>query len=134
MATYPARHISTSIARSVSDVYEFMSNPLNAPQWAAGLSSGIEQHGDVWITDSPMGKVRVKFAPRNVFGVVDHDVTMMDGTVVHNPLRVMPRGDDASEVVFTLFRREDMSDEEYERDAAAIAADLKKLKEILEKR
>jgi hypothetical protein len=67
-----------------------------------------------------------------VFGVVDHDVTLPDGTVVHNPLRVMPRGNDKSEVVFTLFRNDTMKDAEYERDAATIAGDLKKLKEILE--
>jgi hypothetical protein len=76
--------------------------------------------------------VRVKLAPRNVFGVVDHDVTLPDGTLVHNPLRVMPRGSDNSEVVFALFRNDWMSDEECERDAATIASDLKKLKEILE--
>lgn len=134
MSTYPARHITTSIDRPAHDVYEYMSDPHNTPQWAAGLSQGIEQHGDAWITDSPMGKVRVKFAPRNVFGVVDHDVIMPDGTVVHNPLRVMPRSNTASEVVFTLFRNDVMADDEYERDAAAIAADLKKLKQILEQR
>ena len=134
MSKYPARHITISIDRSATDVYEYMSNPHNTPQWAVGLSNGIEQHGDVWITDSPMGKVRVKFAPRNVFGVVDHDVIMPDGTVVHNPLRVMPRSGATSEVVFTLFRNDVMTDDEYERDAAAITTDLNKLKEVLESR
>jgi hypothetical protein len=36
--------------------------------------------------------------------------------------------------VFTLRRRADMSDEELERDAAAIVADLATLKQLLESR
>ena len=77
-----------------------------------------------------MGQVTVKFVPPNDFGVLDHDVTLPTGAVVTNPLRVLahPEG---SEVVFTL-RQLDMSDEDFERDAALVVADLARLKVILE--
>ena len=29
-----------------------------------------------WIAESPMGTVKVKFAEKNQFGVLDHDVTL----------------------------------------------------------
>jgi hypothetical protein len=63
--------------------------------------------------------------------VLDHDVTLPSGETVHNPMRVLANGD-GSEVVFTLYRRPAVSDAEYEADAAAVAADLERLKALLE--
>ena len=53
--------------------------------------------------------------------------------VIYNPMRVMPDRD-ACEVVFTLRRPSGMSDEEFERDAKAVAGDLARLKRIVEGR
>jgi hypothetical protein len=78
-----------------------------------------------------MGRVQVAFAPPNDFGILDHDVTLPSGEVVSNPLRVIPDGDDC-EVVFTLRRTPGMTDAEFERDAAAVASDLRRLAQILE--
>src|SRR5512139_1010493 len=103
MATsWPVRHVSVSIERPPQDVYAFASDPANLPRWAAGLSRGIEEVDGEWVADSPMGKVKVRFVPRNAFGVLDHDVVLPTGESVHNPMRVLPNGA-GSEVVFTLF-------------------------------
>ena len=99
--TWDARHISIPIARDPQTVIAFAGNPENLPLWAAGLSSGIARDGDDWVSESPMGKVRVSFRGPIELGLLDHDVTLPDGAVVHNPLRVLPN-DDGSEVVFTL--------------------------------
>ncbi len=131
--SFPVKHITTTIKRSARDVYAFASNPANLPQWAAGLSgSTISRSGDEWISESPMGKVKVKFAEKNLFGVMDHDVTLPSGEVNHNPFRVMPNGEQ-SEIVFTLFHLPRMSASEFEKDAGLVATDLKKLKATLEK-
>ena len=127
----PATHLSISIDRTPSDIYRFASNPENLPKWAAGLS-GSEGHaeGDAWVCESPMGKVKVRFAAPNPFGVMDHDVTLPSGEIVHNPFRVLANGG-GGEVVFTLYRRPEMSDDEFERDARSIREDLATLKKIL---
>lgn len=78
-----------------------------------------------------MGLVEVRFTGGSEFGVLDHDVIFPDGTVVHNPLRVLQNGA-ASEVVFTLYHLPGVSDEEFERDAALVRADLERLRGILE--
>lgn len=128
--TYPARQISVSIQSSPEIVYKFASDPLNMPKWAEGLSkSTMVKSGDEWIAESPMGKVKVKFTPQNNLGVIDHDVTIPSGEVVHNPLRVLKNGK-GSEVVFTLYRRPGVSDQEFESDAKAVAKDLETLKNI----
>jgi uncharacterized protein YndB with AHSA1/START domain len=130
--TFPARHISVSLDRPPAEVYAFASNPENLPQWAAGLSGGsIEQVDGEWISESPMGRVRIAFAKQNEFGVLDHDVTLPSGETFHNPMRVVPN-DNGSELSFTLFHRASMSDEDFERDAATVHDDLLRLKGILE--
>jgi hypothetical protein len=130
--TFTAKHISVSINRSAAQVYEFASNPENLPKWAAGLSGSIKKVNEDWIAESPMEKVKVKFAEKNQFGVLDHDVTLPSGVKVYNPMRVFPNND-GSELVFTLYRRPDVSDQEFAEDAKAVEKDLAKLKILLEK-
>lgn len=127
---YPCRHISVSIDKPFHTVYAYVSDPRNLPRWASGLSqSEIIPSGDHWIAQSPMGKVQIKFAHKNDFGVVDHDVTLPSGEIVHNPLRVLKNGDSA-EVVFTLYRLPNVSHENFEADASHVLKDLMKLKDV----
>ena len=79
-----------------------------------------------------MGRVKVKFAEKNRFGVLDHEVTLPSGVKVHNPMRVVPNND-GSELVFTLYRRPELSDQEFAEDAKSVEKDLAKLKNLLEK-
>lgn len=130
--TYPVRHISVSINNNPETVYSFASKPENLPKWAQGLSgTKLVKSGDEWIADSPMGKVKVRFAPENKLGVLDHDVTVSGGKVFHNPLRIL-KNNDGSEVVFTLYRMPEMSEKEFEKDADQVLKDLYKLKMLLE--
>lgn len=130
--TFPAKHISISINKTVEDVYRFASDPFNLPKWAAGLSGSIKKDGDDWIADSPMGKVKVKLADPNSFGVLDHRVTLPSGVEVYVPLRAVAN-DNGSEVIFTLYRLPDVSDQHFMEDAQMVERDLKKLKDILER-
>lgn len=127
------QHIRTYIDRRPNEVYDFASDPRNLPRWAAGLAcSEVKKDGDEWIVNAPFGKVRVKFVERNTFGVMDHDVKLESGVVVHNPMRVMPNGD-GSEFLFSLIRQPGMSEEQFSRDKAAVEKDLKTLKDLLER-
>lgn len=126
-----SRHISEWIDRPAGVVYDYAADPANLPRWAPGLGSGVEQVDGRWFVESPMGRVGFAFAPRNDFGVLDHDVTLPSGDVVHNPMRVIPDGG-ACEIVFTLRRGRGMTDDEFARDEAAVAADLASLKRLLE--
>jgi hypothetical protein len=131
-AMHDVQHISIYIARLPAEVYEFAADPRNLPRWAAGLArTEVLRDGDEWVADAPFGKVRVKFAPRNAFGVMDHDVTLESGLTVHNPMRVVPNGA-GSEFIFTLIRREGVSDEQFADDKAAVEKDLETLRNLLE--
>lgn len=131
MATHEAKIIHITIARDWREVYAFMAKPENMPLWASGLSSGLTRDGEDWLAPGPLGNARVHFAPDNAFGVVDHLVTLEDGTKVHNALRVVPNGDGA-EVMFTLLRLPGMSAEQFAGDAGWVEKDLATLKSIME--
>jgi hypothetical protein len=129
-----SQHISAWINRPAIDVYRYASDPAHLPEWAAGLAqSEVTRVGDTWAAQSPMGEIAIEFTPANDLGVLDHIVTLPSGEPVFNPLRVVPAGDQWCEVVFTLRRRPDMSDNEFAADGAAVAADLATLKRLLER-
>lgn len=130
--TDESRHISVWINRPADEVYRYAGNPEHLPSWAAGLArSELKQVDDHWVAQSPMGPVEVRFTPANDFGVLDHVVTVPGAEPTLNPMRVLPAGPDRCEVVFTL-RRRTMSEDDYEADASAVAADLATLKRLLE--
>ncbi|WP_072313516.1 polyketide cyclase [Agrococcus sp. Marseille-P2731] len=127
-----SRHLSIVVRRAPAEVWAFAGSDEHLPEWAAGLAAGaLRREGDELVVESPMGEVRVRFAPPNDLGVLDHDVTLPDGAVVHNPLRVLahPLG---AEVVFSLRRLDGVSAAAFEADARAVAADLERLRALLE--
>lgn len=127
-----SKHLSVVIDRPSSAVYEYAADPANLPRWAGGLATTtVEQIEGQWVAHSPMGRVTIRFAERNDFGVLDHVVTLPSGETVYNPLRVISYAD-ASEVVFTLRRRPGMSSDEFTRDAEFVHTDLNSLKRLLE--
>ncbi|KUI21733.1 polyketide cyclase [Mycobacterium sp. IS-1496] len=135
-ANHPeSRHIAVWISAPADAVYDLAADPQTWPRWAAGLAQGgLRQTAQGWVADSPMGEVTVEFSPANEFGVLDHVVRMPSGEAVYNPLRVVPagRGEQRCEVVFSLRRRADMTDDQFEDDAAAVAADLEALRALVE--
>jgi hypothetical protein len=130
--SFKSRHVSISINHPANEVYEFASNPENLPKWAAGISGSVKNVNGDWIAESPMGRVKVKFADKNRFGILDHDVTLPSGETFYNPMRVFPNKD-GSELIFTLYQRSGMSDKDFRNDEKQIKADLEKLKALIEK-
>lgn len=128
-----SRHIAEWIDRPAGAVYEYASDPAPLPDWAPGLGSSVERSGGQWFVATSMGRIGFAFAAHNDFGVLDHDVTLPSGEVVYNPMRVIADGS-GCEVVFTLRRRPGMTDAEFQEDAGAVAADLARLKRVLEAR
>lgn len=124
-----SQHLSVVVRRAPAAVEAYARDPANLPLWAAGLAEGeVEATADGLVVDSPMGRVSVRFVAENDLGVLDHDVTLPSGEVVTNPLRVLAHPDGA-EVLFTVRQA---TEPELERDAAAVAADLERLRGLLE--
>lgn len=128
---FPSRTLSVFIACHPSKVYEFVSNPENLPKWATGFCKSVRKSNDDWIVDTPQEPMKVRFVEKNNFGVLDHYVTPAPGVEVYVPMRVLSNGS-GSEVIFTLFRLSEMSDEKYAEDIGLVEQDLRTLKKMLE--
>jgi hypothetical protein len=129
---YRTHTVAVGIAVDVARVYAYASDPANLPTWAPGFAKSIEKQGDVWIAQTTMGEARVRFAPENSFGVLDHEVTLSSETF-QNPMRVIPNGS-GSEVLFTLIQLPGITDDQFDTDLDTVRADLNKLRTVLEHR
>ncbi|WP_040167718.1 SRPBCC family protein [Microbacterium gorillae] len=125
-----SQDVSVVIAAAPEDVYAYAVDPAHLPEWAAGLATGVTEVGGRWMAESPLGPIEIRFAPRNTDGVLDHEIITADGTVFHNPMRVVPHPDGA-EVIFTVNRLAGATDTEFEDDVAAVRADLATLAAVL---
>jgi hypothetical protein len=129
----PARTFSVSIRMGWEAVYERIWQPEVFPTWAAGLSeSDLRPDGDHWLADGPDGPIRIRFTSHNAFGVMDHFVDTGEGGEIHVPLRVVANGNGA-EVILTLYRQPDMTDDRFAADIKLVNRDLKALKQLIER-
>ncbi|WP_324711188.1 SRPBCC family protein [Pseudomonas citronellolis] len=132
MGTSASRTLAVRIERPWQVAYDFLAEPRNFPRWASGLCSAIEPlDADHWLAQTPQGPLRVRFSPRNPFGVLDHDVLPEDAPPIHIPLRLIANGD-GCELQLTLLRQPAMDDAAFERDSQWVAKDLGAIKALLE--
>ena len=129
---YKSRTLSFPVARPYSEVYEFLAEPRNFPSWASNLGADFKHvDGTEWATTTRTGKVRLRFASHNAFGILDHAVYAEGTTPVTTPMRVIQNGDGA-EILFTLLQRPGMSDEAFESEAEWVTSDFEALRSLLE--
>lgn len=131
--TLPSQTLTITIQRSAEETYDFLSRPENMPKWAAGLGASFKPTDtpNVWSVETPGGQARVRFTEKNKFGIADHYVNTGNAPEVYIPIRVIANGS-GSEVLFTLYRYPDVTDERYAQDKAAVQKDLATLKRLLE--
>jgi hypothetical protein len=125
------RCVSVRINRSATEAYEFLCRPENFAKWASGLGASLRQDGADWMVETPQGRARVRFSEPNSRGVLDHQVIVPGAAPVYVPLRVVANGE-ACDLVLTLFRRPEMSDEKFAADAEWIMRDLQAAKQLVE--
>jgi hypothetical protein len=126
-----SRTVSISIRRRPEDVYEYLADPANFPEWSVFIKE-IKKEENEWIATTPEGTVRIRFTPRNEFRILDHYVTVSPQLQVYVPMRVLVNPENDSEVIFTVFRLPGMSDEQYNDDIGMVLTDLAGLKRVLE--
>ena len=125
------RHLSVSIDRSFEQAYEFLCKPENFPKWASGLAKSLKRVQGEWVAETPEGTMSVEFSERNAYGVLDHWVYPEEGPEIYIPLRVIPNGN-GCELMLTVFRRPQASDEAFAADAEWVTRDLATAKHVLE--
>jgi carbon monoxide dehydrogenase subunit G len=128
-----SRTLGVLVDRNADEVYAFISNPENLPQWAPAFCKSVRRTGEDWIVETPDGPMKIRFVERNPFRVADHYVSPRAGVEIYVPMRVVASGSGGSEIIFTLFRQSDMTQEQFRRDVEMLTRDLGTLKRVLER-
>lgn len=128
---FPSKTVSVSIDAGPDKVYAFASHPENLPKWAGAFCKSVKKSGRGWVIETPFGPMKLKFAERNAFGILDHYVSPAPKVKIYVPMRVVANGS-GSEVIFTIFRTPGMTDEQFADDSKMVMRDLKALKGLLE--
>ena len=125
--------IKIAIRRPYAAVYEFLAEPMNFVRWAANPESEMTPlDGGDWQVELPTGRMAIRFAPRNNFGVLDYQVFPVGGeSGPVTPVRLVPN-DDGCELLLVWFQRPGVPDERFKSDAEWVASDLNRLKALLE--
>ena len=127
-----SKTLNITINCAPKKVYEFVSNPEKMPEWAKAFCLAVTKQNGEWVMKTPHGAAAIRFAPQNEYGILDHYVKVAPGVEVYVPMRVVPN-EKGSEVIFTLFRMPQMTEEDFARDIEWVTRDLTSLKEVLEK-
>jgi hypothetical protein len=128
-----SRTVSVEIAAAADTVYRCVRDPAQLPRWAAGICRSVTVKDGIWHVDTgtELGTVQLAFCADNAFGVLDHVVTLPGGQGQLNPMRVIANGE-GSELMFTVFQTEGMSEEAFVKDVQAVTRDLKTIRMLLE--
>lgn len=126
-----SRSLSVSIELSLERAYNFLSLPENFPKWASGLAGSQRKIDGQWVAETPEGPMKVRFSERNAFGVLDHWVYPRPEVQIYIPMRVVSNGS-GCELVLTLFRLPEMTNEKFSADAEWVMRDLTAAKNLLE--
>lgn len=129
-----SKTISIPIYRPSDEVYEFLAEPRNFPSWASNLGPDFVMLGEnEWATTTRAGRVILRFAPRNAYGILDHQVFVEGRTPITTPMRVI-ENDEGCEIIYTQFQRPGMSEAAFESEIEWVTSDFEALRSLLEAR
>lgn len=115
------------------EVFDFIANPENLPQWAVGFCRGIRRDMDRWLVDTGHGEVPMRYHTDAALGVIDFYFSPVPEVEVVTRSRVIPNGD-GSEYHFTQFQAPGMPDEAFEAQRTTLADELEVLYRIFKAR
>ena len=127
--------VSVTIDRPFSTVYDFLADPRNLVRWVDVLGAAHHPVAPMeWMFDRPAfhsEPIRVRFTPRNAFGVLDIHAYSGEALIHWAPVRAIDLGD-ATAVTFGLVHGAEWPASHSASERDWIEADLLTLKTLLE--
>jgi hypothetical protein len=131
-ATPEVRTLAVSVNRSASEAYAFLSAPENFAKCFLDAGAALHQASAGWVAQTAEGLLTVHLTDRNSLGVLDYSCTPQGGPSSYVPLRVVTTAK-GCDLVMTLFRRPDISDERLASATERARQGLDAAKHMLEK-
>lgn len=123
--------IAVTIKRSPREVFDYISNLANWPQFSEFAANFERVTDDEYIAHTSQGDVRVVALFDRKHMLLDTQCILSDGEVQTIPYRVVPNKDGA-ELLMTNFKPRSSTKTEYEEQLHWMDVEMKKAKEILE--
>ncbi len=130
----PARSLTKSVAidRPAKDVFAYLADASNWPQWSVVNVLAVEAATDPdhWQITTPRGNGELRIRADAATGLLDHDFSDPQAAWTV-PARVLQNGRGA-EFLMTFFQPAALGDAEFDRQASLIDTELATLKKVLE--
>ena len=123
--TQKSRTITFTVNRKTGEVFDAI---LNIPPKM--FPDAVKNSDGWWMFQGPHGDAKLKFQENEKLGILDHVFQDPDGKW-DVPMRVVANGE-FSEVVITLFKPPNFTDELFEERAKEIEGIMQKMKEAIE--
>lgn len=123
--------IGVTIHRKPEDVYEYISNLANWPQFSDFAANFERVTDSEYIAHTSQGDIRVVAIFNPSLMILDTKCILPGGEEQIIPYRVVPNGE-GSELMMTNFKPKSSTQEEYEEQLMWMDIELKKAKQVLE--
>ena len=120
-----SRTISITVNKKTGDAFDAI---LQIPQKM--MPDAIMNSDGWWSFTGPHGKSKLKFNENKSFGILDHQYVDEESSW-NVPMRVVSSGD-FSEVVITLTKPQELTDEQFDRRISEIGEMVISMKNIIE--
>ena len=118
---------------SAEKTHQFLSDIDNLPRWATMFCRKLEKSPDgLHRLDTPQGPMLFRIAADGAAGVVDMYGGPNEDRMIYWPARVVRLGQSQSAFIFTMFQWPGITEESFEGQFRALAAELQNVKRILE--
>ena len=123
--TVRSRTITIPINRKTADVFDAV---LESPQKMMPDAKKLEDGW--WTFTGPFGPAKLKFNENRQLGILDHQY-VDNGTKWDVPMRVVSSGD-YTEMIITLFKPENLSEQEFNDYTKEVEKIMENMKQIIE--
>jgi hypothetical protein len=124
---------SVTLPADHEEVFDFLANPENLPQWAVGFCRSIRRDQDRWLVDTGHGEVPMRYITDATLGVIDFHFSPAPELDAIARSRVMPN-DTGAEYLFTQFQAPGTSDEVFEAQRTTLTDELEVLRRLFRAR
>jgi len=121
-----SRTLSFTVNKKTGDAFDAI---LTAP--AKMMSDAVKSGDGWWKFTTPRGTARLKFNENKQLGILDY-MYIDDESKWDVPMRVIPSGDE-SEIIITLIKPENITDEQFNQRMNEISQAFSNLKALIEK-
>jgi hypothetical protein len=139
-SNHSARHTARSDTQAISinalpdEVFAFVADPHNLPQWAVGFCRSIRRdENNRWLVTTPSAEIPISFDCRAEARTIDFYFTPAPGLEAAAFSRVMPNGA-GCEYVFTQFQVDGMSGDAFDAQVQALVEELHVLRGLIHAR